>query len=143
MQVFSACTSVGMKVPGAEKLWTAATERFVQGSTGGPDAEARAKWGSHIVAIAYDASGRELTKVQLQGVDGYTFTGRMLAWAAERAASGGLKATGALGPVDGFGLEELTAGAAEAGIAEEGGPGPAGAASRGAQSTGHVSAGAR
>ena len=143
MQVFSACTSVGMKVPGAEKLWTTATERFVQGSTGGPDAQTRAKSGSLIVAIAYDASGRELTKVQLRGVDGYTFTGRMLAWAAERAASGGLKATGALGPVDGFGLQELTAGAAEAGIAEEGGPGSTGAASGGAQSTGHVSAGAR
>ena len=127
MQVFSACTSVGMKVPGVEKLWSAAADRFVQGSSGGPDAEARAKSGSAIVAIAYDASGRELTRVQLRGVDGYTFTGRMLAWAAERAASGGLKATGALGPVDGFGLEELTAGVAEAGISEEGGPGSPGA----------------
>jgi short subunit dehydrogenase-like uncharacterized protein len=138
MQLFSACTSVGMKVPGAEKLWTSATDRFVQGSTGGPDAETRAKSGSLIVAIAYDASGRELTKVQLRGVDGYTFTGRMLAWAAERAASGGLKATGALGPVDGFGLEELTAGAAQAGIAEEGGPG-----SSGSRSNDSVTAGAR
>ena len=138
MQVFSACTSVGMKVPGVEKLWSAAADRFVQGSSGGPDAEARAKSGSAIVAIAYDASGRELTQVQLRGVDGYTFTGRMLAWAAERAASGGLKATGALGPVDGFGLEELTAGVAEAGISEEGGPGPGSA-----QSAGRVPANAR
>ena len=123
MQVFSACTSVGMKVPGVEKLWTAAADRFVQGSTGGPDADTRAKSGSLIVAIAYDPSGRELTKVTLRGVDGYTFTGRMLAWAAERAASGGLKSTGALGPVDGFGLYELKDGVSEAGIAEEGGPG--------------------
>ena len=138
MQVFSACTSVGMKVPGVEKLWSAAAERFVQGSTGGPDAASRAKTGSLIVAIAYDPSGRELTKVTLRGVDGYTFTGRMLAWAAERAASGGLKSTGALGPVDGFGLEELAAGVAEAGIAEEGGPG-----SPGAQPTGRVAANAR
>jgi short subunit dehydrogenase-like uncharacterized protein len=143
MQVFSACTSVGMKVPGVEKLWSTATDRFVQGSSGGPDAQARAKSGSAIVAIAYDASGRELTQVQLRGVDGYTFTGRMLAWAAERAASGGLKATGALGPVDGFGLEELTAGVAEAGISEEGGPGSSGSASGGAQSTGRVGATAR
>jgi short subunit dehydrogenase-like uncharacterized protein len=143
MQLLSACTSVGMKVPGAERLWTAATERFVQGSTGGPDAEARAKTGSRIVAIAYDASGRDLTRVLLKGVDGYTFTGRMLAWAAERAASGGLKATGALGPVDGFGLEELTAGVAEAGISEEGGPGSSGAQSGRAQFAGHAGAGAR
>ena len=138
MQVMSACTSVGMKLPGAEKLWNAASERFVQGSTGGPDAAARSKSGSHIVGIAYDAAGRALNEVHLKGVDGYTFTGRMLAWAAERAASGGLKGTGALGPVDGFGLEELTAGCAEAGIAEEGGPGAGGA-----QSTGRVGTAAR
>src|SRR3954447_15147507 len=138
MQAMSAATSVGMKVPGAEKLWKAAVDRFVQGSTGGPDAEARAKNGSHIVAIAYDAAGRALSEVHLQGVDGYTFTGRMLAWAAERAASGGLKGTGALGPVDGFGLEELRKGVAEAGLVEEGGPG-----SPPAQPAGRVGAGAR
>ena len=58
--------------------------------------------------------------MHLTGVDGYTFTGRMLAWGAERAAAGGLQGTGALGPVDGFGLEALTDGCAQAGIAEEG-----------------------
>jgi short subunit dehydrogenase-like uncharacterized protein len=136
MQGVSACTSVAMKVPGVEGLWNAAGERFVQGSTGGPDAEARAKSGSHMVAIAYDAAGRALSEVHLKGVDGYTFTGRMLAWAAERAAGGGLRGTGALGPVDAFGLDQLVAGCAEAGIAEEG------AALR-AQPTGRVGAGAR
>ncbi len=120
MQGVSACTSVAMKVPGVEGLWNAAGERFVQGSTGGPDAEARAKSGSHMVAIAYDAAGRALSEVHLKGVDGYTFTGRMLAWAAERAAGGGLRGTGALGPVDAFGLDQLVAGCAEAGISEEG-----------------------
>jgi short subunit dehydrogenase-like uncharacterized protein len=136
MQGVSACTSVAMKVPGVEGLWNAAGERFVQGSTGGPDAEARAKSGSHMVAIAYDAAGRALSEVHLKGVDGYTFTGRMLAWAAERAAGGGLRGTGALGPVDAFGLDQLVAGCAEAGISEEG------AASR-AQPAGRVGAGAR
>jgi short subunit dehydrogenase-like uncharacterized protein len=122
MQLFSAGSSLAMKAPGAEKLWSSVSDRFVQGSTGGPDAEARSRSGSHIVGIAYDAAGRALSEVHLKGVDGYTFTGRMLAWAADRAASGGLKGTGALGPVDAFGLEELVAGCAEAGIAEEGGP---------------------
>jgi short subunit dehydrogenase-like uncharacterized protein len=135
MKVMSAGTSVAMKVPGVEKLWSAAGERFVQGSTGGPDKETRAKGGSHIVGIAYDAAGRPLSEIHLKGVDGYTFTGRMLAWAAQQAAAGALKGTGALGPVDGFGLEELAAGCAEAGIAEEGGP-------SGAQCTGRVGAGA-
>jgi hypothetical protein len=55
------------------------------------------------------------------GVDGYTFTGRMLAWGAERAAAGGLQGIGALGPVDAFGLVALTDGCQWAGLAEEGG----------------------
>jgi short subunit dehydrogenase-like uncharacterized protein len=120
MQAMSAGTSVAMKVPGVDKLWSAAGERFVQGSTGGPDAETRSKSGSHIVAIAYDAAGRPLSEVHVSGVDGYTFTGRMLAWGADRAAAGALKGTGALGPVDAFGLDELAKGCAEAGIAEQG-----------------------
>ena len=119
MQVMSAGTSVAMKVPGVEKLWSAAGERFVQGSTGGPGEEARSKSGSHVVATAYDAAGRQLSEVRLSGVDGYTFTGRMLAWGADRAAAGALKGTGALGPVDAFGLEKLVAGSAEAGISEQ------------------------
>jgi short subunit dehydrogenase-like uncharacterized protein len=135
MQAMSAGTSLAMKAPGVEKLWEAASERFVQGSTGGPDAAARAKSGSHIVGIAYDAGGRQLSEVHLKGIDGYTFTGRMLAWAAERAAAGGLQGTGALGPVEGFGLDALVEGVAEAGISEEGAP-------RGAQPAGHVAAGA-
>src|ERR671936_881246 len=93
MQVMSAGTSVAMKLPGVEKLWDAASERFVQGSTGGPDAAARAKGGSHIVGIAYDSVGRALSEVHLTGVDDYTFTGRMLAWAPERAAAGALTGT--------------------------------------------------
>jgi hypothetical protein len=56
----------------------------------------------------------------VSGVDGYTFTGRMLAWGADRVAAGALKGTGALGPVDAFGLDELAAGSSEAGISEQG-----------------------
>jgi hypothetical protein len=41
----------------------------------------------------------------------------MLAWTAERAAAGELRGTGALGPVDGFGLDALEGGVAEAGLA--------------------------
>ena len=87
------------------------------------------------MGIAYDAAGRALSEVHLKGIDAYTFSGRMLAWAAERAAAGGLKGTGALGPVDGFGLEALVEGVAEAGIAEEGGPSGAGSTGRVAAST--------
>ena len=120
MQVMSGGMSAAMKLPRVGELWKAAGERFVKGSTGGPDEDTRAKSGSHIVALAYDRVGNPLSEVHLTGVDGYTFTGRMLAWGAEQAAAGAVRGTGALGPADGFGLAELTAGVAEAGISEEG-----------------------
>ena len=78
--------------------------------------EERARSGSHIVGEAYSAGGDKLAEVHLSGVDGYSFTGEVLAWGAERAAAGDLKGVGALGPVDGFGLDKLEAGVAEAGI---------------------------
>ncbi len=140
MQVFSAGTSVAMKAPGVSRLWEAAGERFVQGSTGGPDAGARSKSGSHIVAIAYDAAGRPLSEVHVKGVDGYTFTGRMLAWGADRAAAGALNGTGALGPVDAFGLDELVKGCAEAGISEQGAGGVTAAGGPGAPSSDRAAA---
>jgi short subunit dehydrogenase-like uncharacterized protein len=116
MSAFSLGMSAVRAVPGAKGGIDAMLKRFVKGSTGGPDAEARAKGGSEIVAEARDASGSQLSRVRLTGIDGYTFTGAFLAWAAERAAAGGLRKSGALGPADGFGLDELEAGVAEAGI---------------------------
>jgi short subunit dehydrogenase-like uncharacterized protein len=116
--------SLGLSVPGAAGLLKAIGGRFVKGSTGGPDAEERAKSASEVVAIAYDSGGRELAEVRLTGVNGYTFTGRILAWGAHRAAEGGLQGTGALGPVDGFGLAQLAEGCRWAGLDEEGPPSP-------------------
>ena len=117
MQVFS----VGASMPGVSHLLKLAAERFVKGSTGGPDAAERAKSGSHVVAIAYDGADRELAEVHVTGVNGYTFTGRILAWGAHRAAERGLQGTGALGPVDAFGLVALTDGCRWAGLEQEGG----------------------
>jgi short subunit dehydrogenase-like uncharacterized protein len=92
------------------------TGRLVKGSTGGPDAPARAKSRSHVVAVASDAAGSPLATVHLEGANGYDFTAEMLAWAAERARDGGLHGVGALGPVEAYGLDALRAGSADAGI---------------------------
>ena len=89
----------------------------MKGSTGGPDAQARSGSGSRVYAIASDAGGNELARVRLEGVNGYDFTGRILAWGAQRALEQGLQGTGAMGPVAAFGLDELEAGVAEAGLA--------------------------
>ena len=79
--------------------------RLVKGSTGGPDAEARAPSGSLVLARVFDAGGRELSSVRLEGPNGYDLTADFLAWGAETALAGGLQGVGALGPVDGFGLD--------------------------------------
>jgi short subunit dehydrogenase-like uncharacterized protein len=103
-------------IPGVRPVLAAAVERFVKGSTGGPDAAARARAGSHVVAVAADLAGAPLATVHLEGASPYDFTADMLAWGADRAAGGGLHGTGALGPVEAYGLEALRAGCAEAGI---------------------------
>ena len=61
-------------------------------------------------------AGDELATVRVEGASPYDFTAEMLAWAALRVAGGGLLGAGALGPVDGFGLDELERGVAQAGI---------------------------
>ena len=106
------------EIPGARAGADALARRFVKGSTGGPGPEARAKTRSLVVAEAYDSSDRMLERVQLDGPNGYTFTGDILAWGAQHAAEHGFEATGALGPVEAFGLRALEAGCAEAGLNE-------------------------
>jgi short subunit dehydrogenase-like uncharacterized protein len=120
MQAFSAGSSLVAKVPGVRAGLGAVTARLVKGSTGGPDAQTRARSSSLILANAYDANGTRLAGVRLEGVNGYDFTAAALAWGARTAAQGGLQGTGALGPVDGFGLAALQAGVAEAGISRVG-----------------------
>ncbi len=117
MQGFSLAGSLAFGIPGVETAYGSLVGRLVKGSTGGPGPEDRARTGSHIVGAAYDERGTQLSEVHLTGVDGYSFTGEILAWGAQHAAAGGLTGAGALGPADGFGLDELEAGCAEAGIA--------------------------
>jgi short subunit dehydrogenase-like uncharacterized protein len=105
-----------LKVPGVRAGWRAAASRYSKGSTGGPDPEERRRSGVHVVGMAYDTQGRQLAEVHLGGVEGYEFTAAILAWAAERVAAGALERTGALGPVEAFGLDVLEAGCREAGV---------------------------
>jgi short subunit dehydrogenase-like uncharacterized protein len=82
----------------------------------GPDEETRKQGGSHVVAVAYDKDGNELATARAIGVDGYTFTAEVLAWGAITAAENGVKGSGALGPVEAFGLDALRDGCASAGL---------------------------
>jgi short subunit dehydrogenase-like uncharacterized protein len=116
MQGVSLAGSALFKVPGTSSLFEKAASRFVKGSTGGPDQQARARSGSHVIGAAYDASGKQLSEVHLTGVNGYDFTAEMLAWGATRVAAKGLPAPGALGPVDAIGLARLQAACERAGL---------------------------
>jgi len=71
---------------------------------------------THTVAEVRDRSGALVSRVQVSGPEAYGLTAAMLAWGATRAAGQGALGTGAMGPVQAFGLEALTAGAAEAGL---------------------------
>lgn len=115
-QALSAGIAVASRLPGFRAGAMRIAGALVKGSSGGPDEAARASSRIVVLAVAYDASGRELARAKVEGGNPYDFTAAILAWGAEQAAAGALKGTGALGPVDGFGLDELEAGCAEAGL---------------------------
>ncbi len=83
---------------------------------GGPDAAARAASRTHVLAVARSVSGDVLRRVRLDGPDAYDLTAHFLAWGAARAALGDVRGTGALGPVQAFGVDALLATAREASI---------------------------
>jgi short subunit dehydrogenase-like uncharacterized protein len=109
-------TAMCVRLPGVRQTVTAISGRFMRGSTGGPSAEQRARSGQHIVAIAENGSGEALSHVHLEGPNAYTYTADILAWGAERVQGGGAQGSGALGPVDAFGLDALREGCAAAGL---------------------------
>lgn len=118
MQAFSLVGAGFTKIPGVRAGAAKATGRFIKGSTGGPDEEARSGTRSMFIAEALDSGGAVLETVTTSGVNGYEFSGNMLAWAAEATAEGraGQAGAGARGPVEAFGLAALEAGVADCGI---------------------------
>lgn len=115
IQAASAAGALLDRIPGVKPALDRAAAS-ASGSTGGPDAAARARSGSHVVAAVYDADAAELAVARLAGANAYSFTGGILAWAAATAAEHGVSGTGALGPVEAFGRDALLAGCAEAGL---------------------------
>ena len=104
------------RVPGIAAGLDRLTDLASRRTGTGPDEAARGRGRSHVVAVVSDADGRLLSDVHLEGIDGYTYTGRIMAWAAMRVAAGEVSGTGALAPAQAFGLEALEAGNAEVGL---------------------------
>ena len=84
----------------------------------GPSETARGRQRSVAIAVAWDAADRQLASVRVEGPNGYDLTAGLMAWAAEEIAHGRVTGTGALGPVDAFGLERLAAGCRSVGLTE-------------------------
>ncbi|MFI5718721.1 saccharopine dehydrogenase family protein [Nocardia sp. NPDC051750] len=116
LQLTSLLTGAVARVEPLRRLAEGALTGIVKGSTGGPTPASRARTRTWTVAEVSDDTGRTAASVTLAGVDPYTFTAAILAWGAQSALNGGLLGTGALGPVDAFGLDALEAGAREAGL---------------------------
>jgi short subunit dehydrogenase-like uncharacterized protein len=104
------------RVPGVPAALRFAGERLMALGSG-PAAGTTPGALSWIAATAHDARGAQLAEVHLSGADPYAFTAAFLAWAAGRAAHEGVAATGAVGPLQAFGLAALQQGCAEAGLA--------------------------
>ena len=104
------------RIPGAAKLLDRATPRTPARSTGGPDAPARARMTSVVVAVARDRRDRPLASVRLEGIDAYTLTARLLAWTARQLRDGADPPAGARGPVEAFGLDTMARALAGAGL---------------------------
>ena len=115
-QALALATSLAAGVPALKQGMLGFAELVAQGAPGGPGPQARAHTSSLVIAEVRDRGGTLVSEVRLEGVNPYELSADLLAWGAEGAASGRLRGTGALGPVDAWGLDTLQAGVAEAGM---------------------------
>lgn len=83
----------------------AATKAAARSTGGGPSEEVRKRSGTLVVATCFSGRGERLAQARVEGpVNGYTLTGRLLAWGAKSLLAGDQRAAGAVGPVEAFGL---------------------------------------
>lgn len=120
ISALGAVGNLALRLPGARP----AARRLAQAVTGsttgvGPDAEQRSGSSTLVLARAFDASGSGVADIRLTGPTPYELTADLLAWGARMCLQAGTTATGALGPVDAFGLESCIEGCADAGLATE------------------------
>jgi short subunit dehydrogenase-like uncharacterized protein len=106
--------------PPGRALAHALADLVAKGSTGGPDAAARAGARTLVVAEAFAGPGRPVARVELVGPNPYELTAELLAWAATTAVVRPPRAGGVVGPVDLFGLDALEQACREMGLAPAG-----------------------
>lgn len=108
-----------MQVPGVGSAVGAVMRTAIGGvSDTGPADHQRAANRSHVLAVGRDESGMEIDRVRVDGPDPYDMTADLLDWGAALLQRPTDMPIGALGPVDGLGLERLQAGCLALGIAD-------------------------
>src|SRR5215218_3939176 len=115
LQVASLAGSIATRAPRVRGVLESAGLRLADLGPG-PEPGTTPGGESWIAAEAYDDAGERCAEVHLAGADGYAFTAEFLAWAARAAAGGRVRGTGAIGPVEAFGVEQLERGCAAAGL---------------------------
>jgi short subunit dehydrogenase-like uncharacterized protein len=125
MKNAAAVQSVLLKVPGYRPLAEGLLSLLPASRGKGPDALQRKAQTSHIIAETFDHRGERISRVDMEGVDGYTFTARFMAWAAHRLYAQGISQPGASGPIDMFGADQLRAGCEQSGLTATMGEGSA------------------
>ena len=114
--VMSPLTGLAGRLPGAQR-GAQRVAAFLGSRVGEAPSQATVERATtSTVAEVRDSAGGLLSRVELRGPEAYGLTAALLAWGATRAAREGVRGTGALGPVQAFGLAELTGGAAAAGL---------------------------
>ncbi len=110
----SRALSVPLSVPGAKSLVSATAGKFVTGSKGGPDDEARAGLRSIALCETFNVNGDLLSRVVVEGPSPYDLTADLLAWAARTTEL--IQKPGVLSPLQAYSVADLTAGMNELGL---------------------------
>jgi short subunit dehydrogenase-like uncharacterized protein len=105
-----------LRLPFIKKRLDRRADKIAAVTGRGPDEAARLRQRSVAIAVASDASGKQLASVRVEGPNGYDLTADLMAWAADELAHGRVSGVGALGPLDAFGLDRLIAGCRSAGL---------------------------
>jgi short subunit dehydrogenase-like uncharacterized protein len=103
------------RIPGADRVAQRLAASLGRRVAAAPSEATLAGARTAVVAEVRDGAGALVSRVELAGPEPYGMTADLLAWGATAAARG-VRGTGALGPVQAFGLEALTDGATEAGL---------------------------
>jgi short subunit dehydrogenase-like uncharacterized protein len=116
LQVLALSSALFLKLPGASQWLQKLTPYLFKSQGKGPDLNTRQRGASQVLAIVYNGAGKELSRFELNGVHGYTFTANILAWVAEQIIHHGKTKPGVRGPVALFGAALLLEGCQQAGL---------------------------